>query len=56
MNDFFRYCKNSIELIERDGEFYEYHNPVTGEGCGAPDFCFTSVAYFICQDILNSGY
>lgn len=46
----------SVTLIEEDGEFYEYHNPVTGEGCGAPDFGFTSVAYYICQDIKNGNY
>lgn len=43
-----------IEIIAQDGEFYEYHNPVTGEGCGAPDFGFTSVAYLIAKDIVEN--
>lgn len=37
---------DSLELVQMDGgAFHEYHNPVTGKGCGAKSFGFTSVAF-----------
>jgi hypothetical protein len=46
-------CEDTIKLITKDDRFHEYHNPITGEGQGAPDFGFTSVAYFMADAILN---
>ena len=36
--------RDSAHLVERSG-FYEYFDPITGEGCGGPDFTWTAAIY-----------
>jgi hypothetical protein len=36
--------KQTLSLVENDPDFCEYHDAITGKGCGDKDFGFTSVA------------
>ena len=54
-------CKDTIHLVETNldeqgrPEFHEYHHPVTGDGQGAKNFGFTSVAMLELSNlVLNS--
>jgi|GEM_PF-883188 len=42
----------TLDLIQQDPEFHEYHNPINGKGCGAKHFGFTSVAFLELQDMI----
>ncbi len=41
---------NTKELIEKNG-FYEYFNPINGEGCGGKNFTWTASIYIITKNI-----
>lgn len=43
----------TLTLIDDDPDFYEYHDPLTGKGCGDKDFGFTSVALLELMAMVN---
>lgn len=44
---------HTLDLIYQDPDFHEYHNPITGKGCGGKNFGFTSVAFLELETMLE---